>query len=191
MCGFGIGGSANNPVNAIGYTWNNNSATYNFASQIAIPSNIWSFVGVVITPSNATVFIYNANGLLSASNAVANTIGVCAGPTCVGDDPSAPDTPQGRAFTGLICEAAVFNYALPPIEVYNLYKKALHQSSFPPTIVTQPLPRVLYTGRTARSSVQASGDPFLALSYQWRKNTGTGPVNLTDGGNIAGRRRPP
>ena len=171
----------------IGYNWNNASATFNFASGIPIPLNVWSFVGIVVTPSNATLFVYNSNALLSVTNsAVTNNVCGFNGPICIGVDPAIGSGLPGRIFNGYIDDAAVFSHALPPIEVYNLYKKALHQSAFPPTIVASPMPLALYVGRTATFTVQASGDPFLALSYQWRK----GGVPLGNGGNISGATTP-
>jgi hypothetical protein len=183
ICGFGIGSVAN----VVGYNWNNQGGAFNFASGISIPSNIWSFVGVVVTPSNATLFVYNANGLQSVTNsAITNAVCGLTGPMCIGDDPALGNNLLTRAFTGYIDEAAVFTHSLPPIEIYNLYKKALHQGSFPPTIVANPSPLALYAGRPAIFTVRASGDPFLALSYQWRKNT----APLGNGGNISGATTP-
>ena len=49
-----------------------------------------------------------------------------------------------------------------------------------PQITTQPLPQMLYAGRTAQFTVASGGTP--PLNYQWRK----GGVNLTAGGNISG-----
>jgi hypothetical protein len=191
VCGFGIGGTANNPVNAIGYTWNNSATTANFASGLAIPSNMWSFVGVAISPTNAILWVYNASGLFSTNtypgytNNIQHTNGQFNGFTSIGTDPN-NTAATNRIFSGYIDEVAVFKTTLPLTEIYSLYKKALHQGSFPPIIATEPVPQALLAGRTAHYSVSASGDPFLALTYQWRKNGG----NLSNGGNISGANTP-
>jgi hypothetical protein len=145
---------------------------------------------MVITPTNAVLWVYNTNALLTATNNFTNPICSFGGLTCIGVDPSSAATPQGRSFVGSIDDVAVFNYSMPALEVYNLYKKSLHQGAFSPSIVSQPQPLALYTGRNARFTVQASGDPFLALTYKWRKDTGGGPVDLTNGGNVSGANTP-
>lgn len=175
----GIALAANN---GLIYTWN--GGNFSFNPNLIVPSNLWSFVGSIITPTNTILFVYNANGLVSATNTVAQNNAAWNGLTCIGNDPSAAigNTPANRAFPGLIDEVAVFNRSLTLFEIYNLYKKSLHQGQFPPAISSQPLPEVLYEGRTANFKVQASGDPFLALTYQWRKNGS----NLANGGNVSG-----
>ena len=164
--------------NSLGYVWN--GASFNFASGLIVPSNQWSFVAVVITPTNATLYCYNTNGQLSATNTIANAVGAFAAPTSIGDDPSSINTPQNRAFTGAIDEVAVFNHSLPQGEIYNLYKKGLGLNYLNAVVSSQPVSLALYAGRTATFSVTASGDP--TISYQWRKNGG----NMANGGNISG-----
>jgi hypothetical protein len=51
-----------------------------------------------------------------------------------------------------------------------------------PTIVTQPLPEMVYAGITAQFSVSATVNGAPPLTYQWQR-AGT---NLVDGGNISG-----
>lgn len=171
--------------NQLGYTWNNLSTTYNFASGLIIPSNMWSFVALVLEPTNATLYLYNANGQLSATNILAtHTNALFSGPTLIGCDPSSTTTPANRAFGGSIDEAAVFNYAMSPLEVYNIYKKGLGLNYIPASIIAQPKSAALYTGRTATFTAAATGDK--PLSYRWRKNGG----DLFDGPNISGATTP-
>ncbi|HEV2207638.1 MAG TPA: LamG-like jellyroll fold domain-containing protein [Verrucomicrobiae bacterium] len=166
--------------NNLGYTWNNQAATYNFASGLIIPSNMWSFVAATITPSNATLYLFNANGIATAVNNVTNGIAAFSGPTTIGDDPASAGAPDGRAFNGSIAQAAVFNYDVPALEIYNMYKKALGLNVIPVTITEQPLSLELYAGRTAVFNVAASGD--TPITYQWQTNG----VNLVNGGRISG-----
>ncbi|HEX5221189.1 MAG TPA: LamG-like jellyroll fold domain-containing protein [Verrucomicrobiae bacterium] len=177
---LGFANNGNN--NTIGYTWNN--ANFNFVSGLVPLTNAWSFIAVVITPTNAVLYCYNTNGQLSATNTVNHGPGLFEGITTIGTDPSATATPQDRAFSGTIDEVAVFNRALPQTEIYNLYKKGLGLNAIGPTIPTQPKSLALYEGRTAKFQITASGD--TPLTYQWRRNN----LNLSDGGNISGANTP-
>ncbi|MDB6112097.1 MAG: Immunoglobulin I-set domain protein [Pedosphaera sp.] len=174
VAGLGYGNNNN-----LGYTWNSNSAaTYNFISGLVPLTNAWSFVALVVSPTNAILYLYNTNGQLSATNAIAHTNQGFSGVTFIGCDPSSVTTPEGRSFTGLIDEVAVFNRSLPQTEIYNLYKKGLGLTAIAPVISTQPQSAALFQGRTAGFNIVASGD--APLSYQWRRN----------GGNISGATTP-
>ncbi len=180
--------TSNNDVNGLdyqnndqlGYTWNGSASTYNFASRLVVPSNMWSFVALVLSPTNAVVYLYNANGQLSATNTTTHTNALFAAPTLIGCDPSDTTTPRTRAFIGSIDEAAVFNYCLSPLELYNLYKKGLGLTYQPVSITRQPGSTALYQGRTARFSVTAVGDP--TITYRWRKDG----LDLADDARISG-----
>ncbi|MDB6022818.1 MAG: Immunoglobulin I-set domain protein, partial [Pedosphaera sp.] len=168
--------------NHLGYTWNNQSGTYNFGAGPVVPSNVWSFVAAVITPTDATLYCYNTNGQFSATNTFTNAPMAFNGFTFIGDDPASVGGngagPGLRAFIGSIDEAAVFKTALSPLEINNMYKKGLGLTAIKPVIGTQPQSEALYAGRTASFAVMASGD--VPLSYQWRTNG----VNLAVGGNV-------
>ena len=84
--GFGFNGSQGNDINgnpstSLGYTWNdNNGNTYNWNSTLRPPIGQWSFVSLVVNPSNAIVYMYfqDNNGvyhLQSATNNVAPEYG--------------------------------------------------------------------------------------------------------------------
>lgn len=173
-----------NGANQLGYTWNNLSTSYGASwspSPLIVPTNQWSFVAVVVTPTNATLYCYNTNGQLSATAAATtaggtNAVAGFTGPTLIGDDPASTSTPQGRGFTGSIDEAAVFNYAVPASEIYNLFKKGLGLNAIPPSISTEPVSLALFESRNAQFSVVASGD--TPLLYKWQTNgvfVGNGP----------------
>ncbi|EEF57829.1 LamG-like jellyroll fold domain-containing protein [Pedosphaera parvula] len=180
VAGLGYGNNNN-----LGYTWNSNSAaTYNFASGLVPLTNAWSFVALTVSPTNAVLYLYNTNGQLSVTNAINHTNQAFSGLTYIGCDPSSAATPQGRSFTGMIDEMAVFNRTLPQTEIYNLYKKGLGLAAIAPVIPIQPQSLALFEGRTAKFNVTASGD--APLSFHWRKNG----VNLSNGGNISGATTP-
>lgn len=111
--GFGIGGQ-------LGYTWNNNNAnTYGFASGLIPPTGQWSFVALVVEPTQATLYQYSPDGLLSATNVVAHSADVFGNNWQIGHDNQ--DSSATRTFNGLIDEVAVFNYSLTPAQLLSLY----------------------------------------------------------------------
>lgn len=173
--GFGYGANNN-----LGYTWNNAGNTFGFISGLVPASNVWSFVALVISPTNAIIYLYNTNGQFSATNTVTHTNGLFANPFMIGDDPNSTGTPQNRAFSGAIDEVAVFNHCLTDQDLYLIFKKGLNVGIIPPGISLQPASEVLLAGRTARFTVAASGDK--PLTYQWRTNG----VNLPNGGRVSG-----
>jgi hypothetical protein len=61
--------------NSLGYHWDNDSAVENtYASGLVIPSNTWSMLAVVITPSNNYFYVASTNyGLVSAIEGMTNT----------------------------------------------------------------------------------------------------------------------
>jgi hypothetical protein len=114
--GIGYGGDFSNNRGQLIYTWNNDS-TWTFQSGLNIPSDYWSFVAVVIDPAKATLYLYNTNAQLYATNAIPHTSESWAGPARIGGDPNNVT----RTFNGDVDEVAVFNKALTPAEVSNLY----------------------------------------------------------------------
>jgi hypothetical protein len=177
--GFGYGGNNN-----LGYTWNNAGNTFGFVSGLVPASNQWSFVALVISPTNAIIYLYNTNGQFSATNTVAHTVGTWTNAVMLGDDPSSTGTPQNRAFTGSMDELAVFNHCLSDQDLYLMFKRGLNVGIIPAGIAIQPKSEALYVGRNAIFTVAASGD--RPLSYQWRTNG----VSLVNGGRISGATSP-
>jgi len=114
--GIGYGGDFSSNRGQLIYTWNNDS-TWTFQSGLTIPSDYWSFVAVVIEPTKATLYLYNTNAQISATNAIPHTSEAWAGPTRIGGDPNNGT----RTFNGDVDEVAVFNKALTPAQVSNLY----------------------------------------------------------------------
>jgi hypothetical protein len=190
VSGLGFSGNANT-LNNLGYTWAGNGNTFNWTLEVTnynnrmTPlTNAWNHVALVISPSNAIIYLNNVAGQLSVTNIFNHTNLPWASQTYIGDDPSSTGTPQNRAFQGSIDEVAVFNRSLSGSEILNLYKKGLQITTLPPVIVSQPLPSGLLEGRNASFNVIASGD--ATLTYQWRRD-GT---NLSDIGNILGSATP-
>jgi hypothetical protein len=104
----------------LGYNWNNDPATYNFQSGLYVPANQWSLAALVIEPTQATLYLYNTNGLSSVINSVTNANVAWDGTGRIGND----ENNVNRTFNGIMDEVAVFNYAFTPDQVLNLYNAA-------------------------------------------------------------------
>ncbi len=178
--GTDIGGN-----NTIGYTWNNEGETYNWNSGISAPFNAWSFVALVVTPTNATIHLMNTNGLVSATHTYPHVLQSFNGATLIGDD-SADGGNGARAFSGVIDDVMIFNRSLSKAELAALFSTASGVSTYAPVIVNPPASQNLFVGQTAQFNIAAGGSE--PLTYQWQKGaTGSGIYNnLTDGGNVSG-----
>ncbi len=178
--GFSFGNHYTTPssVGMLNYMWNLGT-TWTFVSGLTIPTNQWSFVGVVISPTSATLYLGSGGPLTNAVNAIAHQNELWNGPAVIGIDPLY--TPE-RVFNGAIDEVAVFRRSLSLDQVNTLYNigRGIVQP-VPPTFTSQPpSSQALYAGRTARFSMTADGS--APLVFRWQKN-GT---NISDGGNISG-----
>ena len=109
----------------LGYNWADNASSWGWqpggtvapGSGLIPPLNQWSFVTLVITPNDATVYMMNTNGSGSGNNILANAIQGFAGTTLIGQDANA----TARTFAGSIDDVAIFNYSMTPDQVQNLY----------------------------------------------------------------------
>jgi hypothetical protein len=107
----------------LGYMWNNNDAgTWSYEAGPVIPTGQWSLVALVVTPTNASFYVINTNGLANTTYAYPHN------PMTWGGDPG-PDPQirigsdtdwQDRTFNGVIDEVAVFNQALTLGQIQSL-----------------------------------------------------------------------
>jgi hypothetical protein len=171
----GLGLTANGDL---GYNWNNDANTYNWDSGLALPiNNEWSLVVLTVTPTNATIYMYNASQQSSAVNAYPNAVAPLSGLLEIGSD---PQNNEQRAFSGDLGEVAIYNRALSSAEIVNLYTVGAG-TPVAPGISTQPQSQWVLPGHNVQFSVFATGsDP---ITYQWQKNTGSGPENITGATN--------
>jgi hypothetical protein len=145
----------------LGYTWNNDANTYQWNSTLEPTPGIWSLVSLVITPTNATIYVFNANGVQVATHAYANTNQLFEGPTLIGDDSQGN---PGRNFNGSIDDVALFGQALSEGQLATMYAGASGVFGFAPTITAQPSNEKVFTNTTPTFSLGVSGFP---LQYQW------------------------
>ena len=187
VAGLDYGGTPNAATSSynLGYHWNDEAGTYNWDSGITAPQDQWSFVTLVVTPTNAAIYVLNTNGLTAAIHTYVHVPQAFGGITTLGDDDY--DNNNGtRSFDGSMDDVAVFNSAFSMSQVVNLYAAASGVSNFPPTIAQQPVSQTVYQ----RSTLQLSGlgASLYPLTYQWRSGvTGSGVyANVVDGGRISG-----
>jgi hypothetical protein len=99
--------------NSVGYTWDNVVETYNWNSGLFVPNNQWSMIAITINSTSATAYLCNANGISSATNAVANA-SLSNLNFFIATDPV--NTAE-RSFIGRLTTAMVYNRALSQAEI--------------------------------------------------------------------------
>jgi hypothetical protein len=109
----------------LGYTWNNDSGSWGWSSGVQPPAGQWSLVALVVQPSSAGVYFFNTNGTQSATNFLTHPNQAFAGSGTIGTDTYSS---AARVFNGLLDEVAVFNRALTPAQLQQLYDNG-HQLS--------------------------------------------------------------
>jgi len=161
-------------LNTIGYTWNQGSSqTYDYSSGLVTPPNQWSFVALSIAPSQTIIYVGNTNnGLLSATNVLANNAEAWSGTTMLGADSVSLPT---RIFNGDLDEVAVFDYTLSPAQIAQLYSAAATSPSVTLSIQSSP-PNVILTwpSGTLLQSPTVTGP--------WTTNNAASPYTVTPSG---------
>jgi len=166
----------------LGYAWNDETGPANWNSQLAPPQNQWSFVALVVTPTNATIYMINSNGLASAGLPYTHVPQAFSAATWIGDD---ANSGGGRTFSGMMDEVAIFKRSLSREDIVNLYAAASGVSTFLPVFSLQPPPSPSkYAGQTLQLVAAADGNP--AVSFQWQVGTNGVYVDLSNGGQFVG-----
>jgi hypothetical protein len=109
---------------SLGYHWNNDQ--YNWNSGLTPPIGQWSFIALVIMPTGAIEYMFNANGMAAATNvytSVVQTINVNGG---IGGDL------YDANFTGDIDQVATFGQSLTQTQLTNLWTAATTGQVTPP-----------------------------------------------------------
>ena len=102
---------------SVGYTWNDNIATYNWNSGLLAPNNQWSMIVIAVNSTTATAYLCQSTGITSAVNTTSHSAlsGLNFFIAC---DPFNTST---RAFIGNIATAQIYNRALSAQEVLQNY----------------------------------------------------------------------
>jgi len=106
---------------ALGYNWHGGDGNQWNYSAFTPPVNQWSFVALVITPTNAVFYMGNTNGLSSMINNDGNSAVNFTTGTSIGGD----GTNDGTGFNGSLCDVTVFNYSLSSSQLEKLYSDAV------------------------------------------------------------------
>ena len=160
----------------LAYHWNDNSSSWSWSSGLTVPDGVWTFVALVITPSNATMYMQPAGAAMqSAVNTASNAAQAFSGVAYIGQDPLG-----GRFFNGSLDDFRIINRALSSAEI--------RQFTYP-TIVTAANAGTV-TSTSAVLSVlgaDATGGESI-LTYTW-STTGTppGPVMFSANGTNAAK----
>ena len=188
IMGLNYTGSTNiNGSYTLGYTWNNDPNTYNWNSGLVPPANQWSLVVLVLTPTNATVYLANTNGIAAAVNTYPHVVKSFSGQVVIGADPFNND--GSRGFDGKMDEVAVFSHALSQNQMLSLFSSASGMSvPLSPSIELQPVSQSPYTQQNVHFNVAALGTS--PLGYQWLAQSNGIYLNLTDGGRVSGSKMP-
>ncbi|HEY4417609.1 MAG TPA: LamG-like jellyroll fold domain-containing protein [Verrucomicrobiae bacterium] len=183
VAGLCYSGSTNADGNyTLGYVWNNDPTTFFWDSGLVPPANQWSMVTLVVTPTDATIYLANTSGINAAVHTYPHAVQTFSGPIAIGNDPV--DATGNRVFNGNIDEVSIYNRALSESQVLALLGSASGVNNFFPQIAVQPVSQAPFTQQNARFSVTAVGSqPF---SYQWQVWTNGTYMNLADSGRISG-----
>jgi len=151
----------------IGYHWNDDSKTYNWASGLFPATNAWNFVALVVEPSQATAYLDSGTGLQSAVNTVDHVGSGWGANIKFGLD----DNGGGRSFTGLIGPVAIFDRSLSQAEITALHNAGIsgtYTGPVPVSISQSPVSQTVMAGDSFTVTGKATGTP--PISYQWLKD---------------------
>ncbi|MEO6034812.1 MAG: immunoglobulin domain-containing protein [Verrucomicrobiota bacterium] len=172
---------------SLSYNWNNEASTYTwgFGLTNVTPAGQWSMVALVVTPTNASIYVMNTNGLIASPPHIYSHVNQAfEGATLIGNDSFGAN--GTRVFNGSIDDVAVFNRSLTQEQLLSLYSAASGTATFAPNIGVQPASQTLYEQQTARFTAVATGtEPII---YQWKAGSvGSGVyTNLSNGGQFSG-----
>ncbi len=169
VAGLNLGGNGN-----LGFNWNDTAASWGWDSGLTLPINEWSYVALVVSPSKATIYLYNAETWTNSSLALANASAKFAGPLDIGVDAF---DPMVRAFDGFIDEVAVFNRALTPAQIAGQVSIASGTQVVPP-VVEPPTISIEPSGSTLKITWTGTLLESTNLNGPWVTNT-TGASPLT------------
>ena len=106
----------------LGYSWNYDGNTFGWDSKIAPPPGQWSFVALVISPTDAKVYILNTNGTLSATNTYPNPVEPFSSATQFGFFPGTANSIYN--YNGLMDHVAIYGQSLNAAQLTALYDAA-------------------------------------------------------------------
>ena len=172
--GLGFGGTTDGTgMSELGYTWNQNS-TWSYNSSLYPPANQWSFVALVIQPTQATIYLINSSGIQTAVNAIAHDSEEFGVAWHIGDD--AQGNTGARTFPGSIADVGVYLTSLSSNQVTSLYNTGLGIAT------TAPVTLSMTPGGTRNNFTLTWPQGVLLestnLSGPWITNTAASPYTI-------------
>jgi hypothetical protein len=151
----------------LGYHWNDQGNTYGWVSGLVPPDGMWTYVALAVTPSKATMYMYDGTTWSSAVNEVDHPPQAFADITRIG-----ADSDGSRFFNGLIDEAAIYAKTLTEGQLRTHALAGFGDpSKNQPMFVTDP-PTLepegtIYTTTSFTLTADVYGEP--PLSFQWQR----------------------
>lgn len=102
-------------ANELRYTWNDQNWDWN--SGLVAPLGVWTFATLVVEANKATIYMGSNGQLQSAVNTTTHPNQSFSGTTFIAHDPNNVN----RTFNGLVDEVTVFDRALSPADVQQLF----------------------------------------------------------------------
>ena len=143
--------------------WNGDSR----ASDFTVPTNVWTFVALVVSPTNAVIYLATNSTLAAWSSPMTNTAAAFDGGAFIGLNPNG-----FCFFNGAIDEVAVYNQSLTATQISNLLSAA--------TTALPVVPVVTLTAPADGSSFSASSNILLSASVTTNGHA-LGNVQFYDG----------
>lgn len=151
----------------LAYNWNDASGAWLWQSGLIPPDGQWAYVALTISPSVATMYLYDGTTWSATSNVLAHGAATFAAPTLLGYDPFN----TARHYNGLLDEVAVYNQALTEGQLRS-HALAGFGDTHAPSFVTDPplllTVETIYAGWPFALRVDAYG--AAPLTFQWRNN---------------------
>ena len=107
------------PNHALSYNWNDANQAWGWQSQLVVPHDKWVFVGLVVEPERATIYLGDGATVKSAVNNVSHAIEEFDGIVLIGKD-SYHDYQGHKSFKGVIDDVRVYSRALSGEEILVL-----------------------------------------------------------------------
>ena len=149
----------------LSYVWNDDSGTWNYQSGLVPPVNMWSFIALVITPTNASFYLCNGDGNSTNTFVHKHLPAAFGGETRIGGDSMADGV---RYFQGKIAQVAVFGSSLSALQIYQIFNTGnIGEQVGPIVIKTKP-------GNVQLSWIQGTLVESTNLTGPWVTNGSSG-----------------
>lgn len=168
----------------LGYTWNNESGTYLWNSGVAPTPGVWSFVALVVSPTNASVYVFDSTGVRVASQNYTHVVQNFGADTIIGEDPFGGN----RQFDGVLDGVGIYAKTMTQEELEALYAAGSGVSTFAPVVWLDPVNQTRYEQQSVSFTAGASGSQ--PLTYQWQTTDGVNYFDVVDDSRISGATTP-